>query len=231
MSNSLWPSGVIQARILQWVAMPFSRGSSQPRTEPRSPALQIDSLPSELLTKNLFFSYLIYILLVCYRAIISLWILFFVCFKTIDVVLTTSQLLVQLSDPDHHLKAPHPFVRYKMFPMDWGCFQDSHLSSPQVSFNLSLYILLGLWGHFQQYGYFSLRSQIWSQLGSPVTENQRCGSLEPSQLHFFPILPSTRFTPASHLHWSRKEKHPEHVQRANDRKNHGTGWNLWIITL
>lgn len=40
------------------------------------------------------------------------------CFKTIDVVLMTSQLLVQLSDPDHHLKAPHPFVRYKMFPMD-----------------------------------------------------------------------------------------------------------------
>ena len=202
MSNSLWPNGVIQAGILQWVAIPFSRGSSQSRTEPRSPALQVDSLPSELLTKHLFFSYLIYILLVCYRAIVSLWSLFFVCFKTIGVVLMTSQLLVQLSDPDHHLKAPHPFARYKMFPMDWGSFQDSHLSSPQVSFNLSLYILLGLWGHFQQYRFFSLRSQfrsqIWSQLGSLVTENQRCGSLEPSQLHFFPVLPSTRFTPASH---------------------------------
>ena len=29
--NSLWPHGVLQARILQWVAFPFSRGSSQPR--------------------------------------------------------------------------------------------------------------------------------------------------------------------------------------------------------
>ena len=144
------------------------------------------------------FIFLLFNLLVCYRAIVSLWILFFVCFKTIGVVLMTSQLLVQLSDPDHHLKAPHPFARYEMFPMDWGSFQDGHLSSPQVSFNLSLYILLGLWGHSQQYRFFALRSQIWSQLGSLVTENQRCGSLEPSQLHFFPVLPRTRFTPASH---------------------------------
>ena len=30
-SNSLWPHGILQARILKWVAFPFSRGSSQPR--------------------------------------------------------------------------------------------------------------------------------------------------------------------------------------------------------
>ena len=39
--------GFLQARILEWVAMPSSRGSSQPRIEPRSPALQADSLKSE----------------------------------------------------------------------------------------------------------------------------------------------------------------------------------------
>ena len=38
---------ILQARILQWVAIPSSKGSSQPRIEPRSPALQVDSLPSE----------------------------------------------------------------------------------------------------------------------------------------------------------------------------------------
>ena len=38
--------GILQARILEWVAFPFSR-SSQPRIEPRSPALQADSLPAE----------------------------------------------------------------------------------------------------------------------------------------------------------------------------------------
>ena len=37
---------ILQARILEWVAMPFSRGSSQPRDRPMSPALQSDSLLS-----------------------------------------------------------------------------------------------------------------------------------------------------------------------------------------
>ena len=36
---------ILQARILEWVAVPFSRGSSQSRDGPRSPALQADSLP------------------------------------------------------------------------------------------------------------------------------------------------------------------------------------------
>ena len=39
--------GILHARILEWVAFPFSRGSSQPGMEPRSPTLQVDSLPAE----------------------------------------------------------------------------------------------------------------------------------------------------------------------------------------
>ena len=35
--------GILQARILEWVAFPFSGGSSQPRC----PVLQADSLPAE----------------------------------------------------------------------------------------------------------------------------------------------------------------------------------------
>ena len=35
--------GNLQPRILEWVAFPFSRGSSQPR----SPALQADTLPAD----------------------------------------------------------------------------------------------------------------------------------------------------------------------------------------
>ena len=34
---------ILQARIVEWVAFPFSRASSQPRIEPRSPTLQVDS--------------------------------------------------------------------------------------------------------------------------------------------------------------------------------------------
>ena len=40
--------GILQARILEWVAIPFSRGSSQLGIEPASLHWQADSLPSEL---------------------------------------------------------------------------------------------------------------------------------------------------------------------------------------
>ena len=40
--------GILQARIQEWVAIPFSRGSFQPGDfRPRSPTLQVDSLPAE----------------------------------------------------------------------------------------------------------------------------------------------------------------------------------------
>ena len=52
MSNSCQPMdysppgssvhGILQARILEWVAFPFSRGSSQPRDRTQSPVLQVD---------------------------------------------------------------------------------------------------------------------------------------------------------------------------------------------
>ena len=43
--------GILQARILEWVAIPFSRGSSDPGIELAAPALQVDSSPSEPLGK------------------------------------------------------------------------------------------------------------------------------------------------------------------------------------
>ena len=39
--------GILQAEVLEWVAIPCSRGSSQPRDQSWSPALWVDSLPSE----------------------------------------------------------------------------------------------------------------------------------------------------------------------------------------
>ena len=44
--------GILQVRILKWVAMPSSRGifpaqGKNPGFEPRSPSSQVDSLPSE----------------------------------------------------------------------------------------------------------------------------------------------------------------------------------------
>ena len=40
--------GILQARILQWVVIPFSRDFPNPGIEPRPPALQAGSLPAEL---------------------------------------------------------------------------------------------------------------------------------------------------------------------------------------
>ena len=58
LSNSLDPMecslpgssvhGILWARILEWVAISFYRGSSDPGIKPGSPALQADSLPTEL---------------------------------------------------------------------------------------------------------------------------------------------------------------------------------------
>ena len=39
--------GILQARIPEWLAFPFSGRSSQPRDRTQSPALHVDSLPSE----------------------------------------------------------------------------------------------------------------------------------------------------------------------------------------
>ena len=39
--------GILQARILAWVAFPFSKGSSQPRDQTQVSALQVDYLPAE----------------------------------------------------------------------------------------------------------------------------------------------------------------------------------------
>ena len=43
--------GIFQARIPEWVVISFSSGSSQPRNWTMSPALQADSLPTELQVK------------------------------------------------------------------------------------------------------------------------------------------------------------------------------------
>ena len=43
--------GILQARILEWVSIPSPGDRPDPGIEPWSPALQADSLPSELLEK------------------------------------------------------------------------------------------------------------------------------------------------------------------------------------
>ena len=43
-SNSLQPNAILQARILEWVILPFSGDLPNPGIEPRSPTLLIHQL-------------------------------------------------------------------------------------------------------------------------------------------------------------------------------------------
>ena len=43
--------GILQARVLEWVAFPFSRVSSQLRDQTQVSRMQVDSLPAEPLGK------------------------------------------------------------------------------------------------------------------------------------------------------------------------------------
>ena len=45
--------GILQARILEWVAFPSPADLSDPGIKPGSPALQADSLPTELSGKSI----------------------------------------------------------------------------------------------------------------------------------------------------------------------------------
>ena len=47
--------GILQARILEWVAFPFSRGSSQPRDQTQVSRFATQSLPTELSGKPYFY--------------------------------------------------------------------------------------------------------------------------------------------------------------------------------
>ena len=46
---------ILQARILEWVAIPFSRELPDAGIEPGTPALQVDSLPSESPGKPIYY--------------------------------------------------------------------------------------------------------------------------------------------------------------------------------
>ena len=48
--RSLSVHGIFQVRVLEWVAISFSRGFPNPGIEPGSPILQADALPSDPLT-------------------------------------------------------------------------------------------------------------------------------------------------------------------------------------
>jgi len=54
--QGLLSMGILQARILEWFAISFSRDLPDLGIEPRSPALQADSLPTDLQGNQAYFT-------------------------------------------------------------------------------------------------------------------------------------------------------------------------------
>ena len=74
--------GILQARILEWGAISFSRGSSHPRDwriEPGSPTLQADSLTSEPSGKPFSWARVL-------RNLVSSWFLFLIWANHIEIL-------------------------------------------------------------------------------------------------------------------------------------------------
>ena len=63
--------GILQARLLEWVVFPFSRDLPNPWNEPRSPALQADSLSVELPGKQA--KWIFILLYKCFVQILWRW--------------------------------------------------------------------------------------------------------------------------------------------------------------
>ena len=69
------PMGILQARILEWVAMPSSGGGGLPNPgiQPRLPTLQADSFPSEPLGKSVYIQMYMYNWSLCCTTDRTLW--------------------------------------------------------------------------------------------------------------------------------------------------------------
>ena len=75
--------GILQARILVWVAISFSRGSSNPGIKPRCPALQADSLSPEPPGSPVFaWICILCFVCVCVCARMLVWWVFFLAVPT-----------------------------------------------------------------------------------------------------------------------------------------------------
>ena len=124
-----WFVLIPQARILEWVAISFSRGSSQPRDLPNpgvklwSLVLQADSLPSEPPAKPIKMIVIVQLL------------------SRAQLFVTPWIVACQASCP-----SLSPRVCSNACPLSWWCLPTTHpLSSSSLAFNLSQHQSLFQW--------------------------------------------------------------------------------------
>ena len=146
--------GILQARILEWVGMPSSRWSSQPRNQTQVSLWQVDSLPSEppgkmentgvsslsILQRNILTQeYLNWALLHCW------WL----SFQFSSVVQSCPTLRNPMNRSTSGLPVHHQFPEPTQIHVHWvgDAIQSSHpLSSPSLpTLNLSQHQGLFKW--------------------------------------------------------------------------------------
>ena len=134
--------GILQERILEWVAIPFSQGFPNPGIKPRSPTLQADSLPSEPPGKpqmNRF--YLNFQLGFCFFFFFNFTILYWFCY--ISTWIRHRYTRVPHPEPSSHLpprtiplglpSAPAPSImeRHLSQPVDNQCRISDTVQQPK----------------------------------------------------------------------------------------------------
>ena len=97
--------GILQARILEWVAISFSRGSTDPGIEPGSPSLQAEFLLSETLGKSL---------LICIKCI-------FICCCCLVIKLCLTMCPCELQHAWLPCPSLSPGVCPDSYPLSWWC--------------------------------------------------------------------------------------------------------------
>ena len=87
---------ILQASLLEWVALPFSRDSSWPKDQTQFPALQVDCLPSEPLGKPKFY------LQKCNMCEIDMFVKFSCISSFYEALVTVKKWDCWLKNIDHH---------------------------------------------------------------------------------------------------------------------------------
>ena len=150
MSNCLEDSrdfivrGTLQARILEFLAVPFSRGSFKPGIKPRSPALQEDYFQAALLEKPIIHNQFSSVLLLS-RVLLFATPRIAACQDSLFIINSRSSpklMSIELVMPSSHLILCRPLLLLSPIPASIRVFSNEstlHMSGPKYwSFSLSI---------------------------------------------------------------------------------------------
>ena len=188
---------IVQARILEWVAIPFSEDLPDPGIKPRSPTLQADCLPSEPLHYSseyplrrnqdsvLLLNYVSWLLFLCFCIVVvqlfsrvRLFATPWIAARQASLSSTMCRSLLKLMStesvmPSNHLVLCHPFSScLQSFPASRSFLMSWLFASGGQSIEASASVLLiniQGWFPLELTGLISLQSKGLSRVFSSTT--------------------------------------------------------------